>query len=209
MVVYLVASIQVRLWPTTNVPTTYVGAPDPEPEPKGPLVAAALVAAKEQAARARPMPHLMIEGLRDGVILAATILGTILTVGLAALLLAEHTPVFDWLGAPIAPVLSWLGLQDADRLAPAVTAGVTEMYIPALLVKDAPVAGRFFICLLSISQLVFFSSVGPMMLDMFRDVPIRLRDLFGIFLLRTVLLVPVLALWTKLLVSIGAFAGLA
>ena len=82
-----------------------------------------LVAAKEQAARARPMPHLMLEGLRDGVILAATILGTILTVGLAALLLAEHTPVFDWLGAPIAPVLSWLGLQDAGRLAPAGDAG--------------------------------------------------------------------------------------
>ena len=207
VVVYLVAMIQVRLWPTTNVPNTYLVTADPEPEPTGSLFTAALLAAKGQAARAEPMPKLMIEGLRDGIILAATILGTILTVGLAAVLLAEHTPVFEWLGAPIAPALDWLGLEDAERLAPAVTAGVTEMYIPALLVKDAPIAGRFFICLLSISQLVFFSSVGPMMLDMFRDLPIRLRDLFAIFLLRTALLVPILAIWTQLLASLGTFDG--
>jgi len=208
VVVYLIAIIQVRLWPTTRVPATYVGTPNPEPEPSGNLVAAALDAAKAQATRARSMPRLAIEGLRDGGILAATILGTILVVGLAAVLLAEYTPIFAWLGAPIAPVLGWLGLEAADQLAPAVTAGVTEMFIPALLVQDAPVAGRFFICLLSISQLVFFSSVGPMMLDMFRDVPIRVRDLLMVFLLRTALLVPILALWTKLLVSLGAFDGL-
>jgi nucleoside recognition membrane protein YjiH len=208
VVVYLVAIIQVRLWPTTRVPATYIATPVPESKPNGSLVAAAFYAAKEQAANASPMPRLMFDGFRDGIKLASTILGTILTVGLAALLLAEHTSLFDWLGAPIAPVLSWLGLEDAGNLAPAVTAGIAEMYIPALLVKDASISGRFFICLLSISQLVFFSSVGPMMLDMFRDVPIRLRDLLAIFLLRTALLVPILALWTKILASLGVFAGL-
>ena len=93
-------------------------------------------------------------------------------------------------------------------LAPAVLAGVTEMYIPALLVKEAAPAGRFFIALLSISQLVFFSSVGPMMVEMFRDVPIRFRDLVAIFLLRTALLVPLLAGLTWVLDRAGVVVGL-
>lgn len=208
VVVYLVAVVQVRLWPTTAIADTHVAPPDPEPEPRGGLLRAALRAASEQARAAPPVSTLMARGLVDGARLACTILGTILTVGIAAVLVAEHTPLFAWLGAPIAPVLAALGLRDAALLAPAVTAGVTEMYIPALLVKDASPAGRFFICELSISQLIFFSSVGPMMLDMFRDVPIRVRDLLAVFALRTALLVPLLAGVTAALQAAGVFDGM-
>ena len=91
----------------------------------------------------------------------------------------------------------------AELVAPATVAGITEMYIPALLVKGAAAPARFFIAVLSISQLVFFSSVGPMMLDMFRDLPIRILDLLAIFALRTLLLVPMLALVTHALVWAG------
>ncbi len=208
VVVYLVALVQVRVWPTTAVADTYVGRADPEPAQAGPLLSRAWHAAMLQAEEAPPMPLLAARGLRDGLVLASTILGTILAVGVAAVLVAEHTPVFGWLGAPLVPLLERLGLPDADVLAPAVTAGITEMYIPALLVEDASPAGRFFICELSISQLIFFSSVGPMMLDMFRDVPIRARDLVAIFALRTALLVPLLAAVTAGLGALGAFEGL-
>lgn len=208
VVVYVVAIVQVRLWPVTAVAATHVATPDPEPVVAGGLFRAALLAAERQARAAPPVAALMARGLREGAVLACTILGTILTVGVAAVLIAEHTPLFRWLGAPVAPLLTALGLPDAHLLAPAVTAGVTEMYIPALLVKDAAPAGRFFICELSISQLIFFSSVGPMMLDMFRDVPIRARDLLAVFLLRTALLVPMLAAVTAALDALGAFDGL-
>ena len=208
VVVYLVAVVQVRVWPTTSIEDTCVVTPDPEPEVRGALLARALEEARRQAAAAEPMVTLAGRGLRDGVVLSATILGTILTVGTAAVLLAEYTPLFAWLGAPIAPLLSLLGLPDADVLGPAVTAGVTEMYVPALLAKDASVAGRFFVCELSISQLIFFSSVGPMMLDMFRDVPIRARDLLAVFALRTALLVPLLAGVTAAFEAAGVFDGM-
>ena len=208
VVVYLVAWVQVRLWPTTRVADAYVGRPDPEHEPDGPLLATAWRAAITQADTAPPMLLLAARGLRDGLVLAATILGTILTVGVAAVLVAEHTPLFAWLGAPLVPLLELLGLPDATMLAPAVTAGITEMYIPALLAADASPAGRFFICELSISQLIFFSSVGPMMLDMFRDVPIRARDLLAVFALRTALLVPLLAGVTAAFEALGVFDGM-
>jgi nucleoside recognition membrane protein YjiH len=115
--------------------------------------------------------------------------------------------VFDVLSQPLVPVLDLLGLPDAQRIAPAVLAGITEMYVPALLVKDAAIQARFFVCVLSISQLIFFSSVAPMMLDLFREVPIRARHLVGLFVLRTAVLVPLLAAWTAVLDALGVFAG--
>ncbi len=125
------------------------------------------------------------------------------TVGTFALLVAHHTPLFAWCGLPLVPVLELLGMPDAEQVAPAVVAGITEMYIRALLVQGASEPARFFVAVLSISQLVFFSSVGPMILDMFRDLPVRAWELVGVFLLRTAVRVPLLALVTHGLLALG------
>ena len=134
-------------------------------------------------------------------------LGSILTVGTTALLVAREAPLFEWLGLPLVPVLHALGLPDAELVAPAALAGICEMYITALLVRDAALPARFFVAVLSISQLIFFSAVGPMMLDMFQKVPIRARELVAIFLMRTAILIPVIALLTRLLERAGMLSG--
>lgn len=203
VVVYLIAAIQCRVWPTTWVPDEAIGIHKPELEAEGPLLAAAWTAAIQRATDARPFTQVAMEGFRDGLMLAATILGTILAVGTGALLLAEHTPLLDLLGRPLVPVITALGIPDAELVAPATVAGITEMYIPALLVQEASTPARFFVAVLSISQLIFFSSVGPMMLDMFHDLPIRVRDLLALFVFRTVLLLPILAVVTHALVWAG------
>ena len=149
------------------------------------------------------MRDVLWEGLKDGVVLAATILGTILAVGTAATAIAEYTTVFQVLGTPLVPVIGAFGLPDAELVAPAVLAGITEMYIPALIVRDAAIEARFFVAVLSISQLVFFSSVAPMMLDLFKDVPVRIHHLLVIFAIRTIVLIPVLALLTRILSAAG------
>jgi nucleoside recognition membrane protein YjiH len=208
VVVYLVAAILVRLWPTTSIPTTYLVEPDPEPEQSVTFFERWRLAWSEAKRRAREAPgplEVAVVGFFDGLRLASTILGTILAVGTAALLLVEHTSLFTEMGRPLAPILSGLGLPDADQLAPAALAGITEMYIPALLVRDVAIEGRFFICVLSISQLIFFSSVAPMMMDMFRDVPIRFRQLVALFFIRTLILIPILAALCWLYGALGFF----
>jgi len=150
-----------------------------------------------------PFAVTLRRGFVDGAALASTILGSILVVGTMALLVARETPLFDWLGRPLVPVLAALGLPDAEIVAPAVLVGIAEMYIPALLVRDASIQARFFIAVLSISQLIFFSAVAPMMIDMFRKIPIRARELVAIFLMRTAVLIPVLAGVTALVDRAG------
>jgi nucleoside recognition membrane protein YjiH len=201
VLVYLLAAIQARTWPATSIPDTLLGEGLPEPEPEPGRSAWELAMQRAQAAPS--LPKVLWAGWLDGLALAATILGTILAVGTGATLLAETTPLFTWLGQPLIPVLTLLGLPDAPLLGPAVVAGITEMYIPALLVRDAAIEGRFFIAVLSISQLIFFSSVAPMMLDMFEDLPITTGHLVALFFLRTALLVPLIAGLTHLYSALG------
>jgi nucleoside recognition membrane protein YjiH len=201
------------LWPTTSIPDTCLNGVQPDPESEEQLTPKqrldrAWAEARRRAAHAPGPGRVTLYGFLDGLALAATLLGTILTVGTCAILLSEHTNIFAWLGRPLEPVIDLFGLPDAAKLAPASIAGITEMYIPALLSRQAAVQGRFFICVLSISQLIFFSSVGPMMMDMFRDIPIRFHHLAAIFFIRTAFLIPLLALATHVLSALGVFDGL-
>jgi nucleoside recognition membrane protein YjiH len=201
--VYWMTVLFARLWPLATTPDDYVGEAKPEAGPKGSLIGEAWGRAIARAEAGAPLLTTLWHGLVDGLALATTILGSILVVGTLALLVARETPVFDWLGRPLVPVISALGLPDAELVAPAVLIGITEMYVPALVVRDAAASARFFVALLSISQLIFFSAVAPMMLDMFRAVPIRARELVAIFLMRTAVLVPVLAAVTAVVDRMG------
>jgi len=77
------------------------------------------------------------------------------------------------------------------------------MFIPALLVVEAAPKARFFVAVLSISQLIFFSAVGPMMMDMFSATPMPFRDLVVLFAMRTAILVPLIALITHVVAALG------
>ena len=201
--VYVLAIPLARVWPAAATPNTYVVDRSPEEPAEGHLLRVAWSRALTRADEAPSLGATMWRSFADGLVLASSILGSILTVGTAALLLARETNLFTWLGAPLVPVLALFGIPDAETVAPAVLVGIAEMYIPALLVEDASTKARFFIAVLSISQLIFFSSVGPMILDLFRAVPIRARQLVALFAIRTVVLVPLVAVLAALLEKIG------
>ncbi len=201
--VYWMTALFARLWPLSSTPDDYVTEGKPELATTGSLFSAAWRNALARAESGTPFATTLRRGFVDGLALASTILGSILVVGTMALLIARETPLFDLLGRPLVPVLSALGLPDAELVAPAVLVGIAEMYIPALLVRDASIQARFFIAVLSISQLIFFSAVAPMMIDMFRKIPVRARELVVIFLMRTAVLIPVLAGVTALVDRAG------
>lgn len=204
--IVITGAILVRIPPLSNVPDEYITEPNPEISFRGSLgdyFRFGLSEAVKKAEKGGSIVGASVRGFVDGLKLAVLILGTILSIGLAAVVLAEHTPVFDVISQPLVPVIELLGIPDAEIVAPATIIGITEMFIPALLVAEADAMARFFIAVLSISQLIFFSATGPMMMDMFSDVPIRFRDLVLLFVLRTIILVPVIAAMTHLLAAFG------
>ncbi len=195
-VMVILGVILCRIPPLSWKPDDYVGEPRPEKEYSGSLFQHAVEEAVERAGESRKTLVELKDGFADGLKLALVILPTILSIGLLAILVADNTPIFSWLGQPIAPVLSLLGIPDAQMIAPATLIGITEMFLPALLVTEAAVAAKFFIAVLSISQLLFFSAVIPLLLEI--DVPVKLRDTVVLFFMRTVIAIPIVAVITNL-----------
>src|SRR5699024_5889999 len=90
-----------------------------------------------ESAGGRDVRQAATRGLVDGLKLASLILGTILTVGLAAVLLSAYTPTFDILGRPLIPIIKLLGIPSPEVVAPATIVGITEMYVPVVLAQGA------------------------------------------------------------------------
>ncbi|MQA01250.1 MAG: YjiH family protein [Streptosporangiales bacterium] len=197
LVTFVLGVVLCRAPPLSRKPDTYVGTPRPEEKVTGNLWRAAVDRAKSRAAESGSVGREAARGFLDGLRLAVMILPTILAVGLIAILIANHTPVFNWLGAPLEPVLSLLGIPDADTVAPASLIGISEMFLPALLSTGAAVPAKFFVAVLSLSQILFFSATIPLLLEL--DVPVRLHDCLLLFVFRTVLAIPLIAAITALL----------
>lgn len=197
VVMIILAAILCRIPPLSRKPDDYVGEPIREKEYEGHLFKHAIDEGVERVSMSRNTLVELRDGFIDGLKLALVILPTILAVGLLAIMLAENTPLFEWLGRPMEPILALLGLPDVGIIAPATLIGITEMFLPALLVTEAAVAAKFFIAVLSISQLLFFSAVIPLLLEI--DVPVKLWETVVLFVLRTIIAIPIVAAITHLI----------
>ena len=198
LVTVVLAVILCRIPPLSLKRDEYVGEPVLENTYRGNLFRHAVEEAVKRSSQSRGVFTEIKGGVLDGVKLTLVIIPTILAVGILAILLAENTPVFDWLGQPIVPLLELLGIPDAELVAPATLIGITEMFLPALLVTEAAIAAKFFVAVLSLSQILFFSATIPLLLEL--DIPVRLiRDIIPLFLLRTIIAIPIIALVTHVI----------
>jgi nucleoside recognition membrane protein YjiH len=200
LVMILLGVILCRIPPLSTKPDDFVGEPRRETPYRGNLAKHGVREALSRTAASGPMPKELARGFVDGFKLSMVILPTILAIGLIAILIAEHTPLFDWLGRPVQPVLELLRIPDAGTIAPATLIGITEMFLPALLSVEAAIEARFFIAVLSIAQLLFFSAVIPLMLEL--DIPIKLSDCVILFFVRTLIAIPIIAGITHLVFGV-------
>ncbi|SEV80230.1 YjiH family protein [Natrinema salifodinae] len=194
--VLVTAVILVRMPPLSTVPDEYVAEPDPEPEFSGSVgdyIRFAFNEAVRTAEKGESIPRSAVIGLIDGMKLTAMMVGTILTIAMSAMLLNEYTSLFAVLSTPLVPVLSAFGIPDPQTAATGLILGGAEMFIGATFAVGSDLLTKVFVVIVVSSQAIFFAASAPMMVDMFDDIPIRFRDLFVLFVLRTVLLIPITA----------------
>ena len=124
----------------------------------------------------------------------------IVSLSVICLLIFNYTPIAKWIAIPMAPILSLLGLPDAQQIAAYSIVGIFALSIPATLIKGKAVAAAsaFFVVVLSTSQIIFFTESANAMLE--SDIPVGFGDLVKIFFIRTIILIPMVALMAKILV---------
>ncbi|UOQ45272.1 YjiH family protein [Halobacillus salinarum] len=122
----------------------------------------------------------------------------VMALGTIALVIATSTPFFQWLGIPFIPLLELLHIPEAEAASETILVGFADMFLPAILGSSIESEmTRFVIACLSVTQLIYMSEVGGLILG--SKVPVNIFELFIIFILRTIITLPVIALAAHLL----------
>ncbi len=183
LVTFSVTAVSARIYPLSRLPSE--AHPEPQLRPGESRLRSAWNAGLNQAACAPALLTVLRETFSDGLRMTAAILPSILAVGLLGLLAAKYTPLFDAIGVLLYP-LTWLfGLSEPMEVARAISAGLAEMFLPAMLLKDADQVVKFVTGIVSVSSVLFLSASIPCVLA--TRIPLRLRDLLLVWLQRTVL----------------------
>lgn len=187
VVTFAVTAISVRIWPLSKIKEEYYdgSTPQPEQEIKGNLFAAAWEEAKGTVSQSPKLLENIWVNLKDGFLMAMAILPSILSIGLLGLVLAEFTPIFDWIGYIFYPFTALLQLPDPMLVAKASSLSIAEMFLPALLVTESVMVVKFVIAVVSVSAIIFFSAVVPCIVS--TEIPISIPKMIVIWVERVIL----------------------
>ncbi|MFD1606349.1 YjiH family protein [Oceanobacillus luteolus] len=117
----------------------------------------------------------------------------VMAFGLIALIIAEYTPFFSWIGAPFIPLLELMQVPYAKEASETILIGFADMFLPAIIGSGIESEmTRFIIAALSVTQLIYLSEVGGLLLG--SKIPVTFLDLVFIFLLRTIITLPIITL---------------
>ncbi|MCT8139203.1 YjiH family protein [Anaerobacillus sp. CMMVII] len=130
------------------------------------------------------------EGFQNVIDMWVGVLPIVMAIGTVALVIAEHTPVFTILGKPFEPILMFLQVPEAQAAAQTMVVGFADMFLPAVIGSGIESEmTRFIIACVSVTQLVYMSEMGGLLLG--SKLPISIKDLILIFLLRTLITLPI------------------
>nr|WP_134703641.1 YjiH family protein [Ammoniphilus sp. YIM 78166] len=152
-----------------------------------------LKTAVEQARSVKSYRQVAKNGIHNVMDIYFGLIPLVMGLGTIALVIAEFTPVFRYLSYPLVPILELLQIPEARAAAPAMIVGFADMFLPAVVGKSIESElTRFVIACLSLTQLIYMSEIGILLMK--SKIPLNFGELLLIFLQRTLITLPVIAL---------------
>ncbi|MDN3611999.1 YjiH family protein [Vibrio ostreicida] len=193
----IAAIIVPRLPPLSRKKDQYIDGTEPDKDadaiPQGyTSMSWGMALALEKASQVKSVKSVFAEGLRNAIDMVFGVLPVVMGLGTIALLIAEYTQVFTFLGLPFIPFLELLGVPEAAAASETIVVGFADMFIPAILASSIDnEMTRFVIAAMSVTQLIYMSEVGALLLG--SRIPVNIFELFAIFIIRTLITLPVIA----------------
>lgn len=140
----------------------------------------------------------MENGLKTVLSLWLGVTPVIMAAGTLALIISTTTPIFNWLGIPFQPIFELLHVPEAKAASSTMVVGFADMVVPSILASEisSPMT-RFIVAAISVTQLIYMSETGAVILG--SNLPVKLSDLFILFIERTIISIPVVVLMAHLI----------
>ncbi|MDQ0207984.1 YjiH family protein [Alkalicoccobacillus murimartini] len=147
-----------------------------------------------------PSPTVLVKkGLFNAMDIWFGMLPLVMGIGTIALMIANFTPVFQIISYPLIPVLELMQIPEASTAAPAMLIGFADMFLPAILGSNIESElTRFVVGAVSLTQLIYMSEIGVMLIR--SSIPVNIGQLFLMFIIRTIITLPIVVLIAHLFV---------
>ncbi len=187
VITFIVTAITARIYPLNKKPDTFYLDQEGQREEdiKGNTFGRAYGEAMEAFDSGPPVIQGIFMTLKDGIGLALSIGPLLMSIGVIGIVLANHTPIFDIVGYIFYPFMAVFRIPEPLLAAKAVSLSIAEMFLPALLVTEAPLITKFLIAIVSVSEILFFSASIPCI--MATEIPLTIKDYFIIWVERVIL----------------------
>ncbi|EGQ26918.1 nucleoside recognition domain protein [Sporosarcina newyorkensis 2681] len=194
----ILALVMPRIYPLRSIKNTYIDdrefSLEDEKLPEGTNVfALGLDTALQTASKQRSIGKTVKMGFQNVLDMWFGVAPVVMAFGTIALMLAEYTSIFRILGKPFEYILEFLRIPEAADAAQTMVVGFADMFLPVILAEGvitSPVT-LFTIAAVSVVQLIYMSEVGGLILG--TKIPLNIFDLLVIFLLRTIIALPIIA----------------
>lgn len=201
----IVAAIIVpRIPPLSRKPNTYIDGSEPKADadsiPEGyTSLTFGLSKALEKAEENSSIKLFFTDGFKNVIDMWLGVLPIVMAMGGIAVIIAEYTPIFQILGTPFIPFLNLLGVPEAAAASQTLIVGFADMFIPSVLAASTITSEmtRFIVACTSVTQLIYMSEVGGLLLG--SKIPVKLTDLILIFLERTIVTLPIIVLCANII----------
>lgn len=122
------------------------------------------------------------------------VLPVVMCMATIALIIATYTPLFKILGVPFIPILQLLQVPEAVQVSQTLVVGFADMLLPSVVASTTITSEmtRFIVAAVSVTQLVYMSEVGGVLLG--SKIPVNIKELIIIFIERTLITLPVIVL---------------
>ena len=143
--------------------------------------------AVERVREYRGIGQFLESGLKNSAGMWFGVMPVVMCIGTLALLLANNTQIFEILGTPFLPLLKLLHVPEAAEASKTMIVGFTDMFTPSILAAgsiSSPMT-KFIVAVSSVTQLIYLSEVGGLILG--SKIPVNIGELFLLFLERTII----------------------
>ena len=187
IVTFVVTAITARIYPLSKKPEAYYNNQRGSGEQlaKGSRFRRAYIEGMKAFDKAPTVVESVLGNLKSGIKLALSIGPLLMSIGVIGIVIAEYTPVFDIIGYIFYPFTLITRVPEPLLAAKANALSIAEMFLPALLVTEAPMITKFLIAVVSVSEILFFSASIPCM--MATQIPLTMKDYIIIWIERVIL----------------------
>jgi nucleoside recognition membrane protein YjiH len=200
----IVAAIIIpRIYPLRNIPNTYYNNKEKRDDEKIPeghtSFSWGYKKALDKAGQNPGTKAFIIDGIKNILDMWLGVLPVVMALATIALIIAEYTSVFQILGLPFIPYLSLLQVPEAVAASQTLVVGFADMLLPSVLAANSIASDmtKFIVACTSVSQLIYMSEVGGVLLG--SKIPVSLKQLLIIFIERTIITLPVIVLVANLI----------